>query len=67
MKLFSQVPAGIPTAREDLQRLRQIVADGPGWIERLEKAVRQGCIVPALAAAVIGGLYLPDPATANEM
>ena len=55
------------TAREDLQRLRQIVADGPGWIERLEQAVRQGGIVPALAAAVIGGLYLPDPATANEM
>lgn len=40
--------------REDIQNLRRIVGEGPGWIKRLRLAVRNGAVLPAAAAAIIG-------------
>jgi len=45
------------TIRADLQRLRAIVAEGPGWVGRLEAAVKKGGLVPAVAAAFLGAAY----------
>lgn len=40
------------TNREDIQRARKIIAEGPGWIGRLKKALQDGAILPATAVAV---------------
>jgi hypothetical protein len=40
--------------REDIQNLRRIIGEGSGWIRRLRLAVRQGAVLPAAAAAIIG-------------
>ena len=40
--------------RDDIQNLRRIVGEGPGWIKRLRLAVRNGSVLPAAAAAIIG-------------
>jgi hypothetical protein len=41
--------------RGDLQNLRQIVGSGPGWVTRLEQAVREGKVALPAAMAVLGG------------
>ena len=38
------------TVRKDLQKMRAIIASGPGWVGRLESAVKKG-LVPSVAAA----------------
>ena len=45
------------TVRKDLQTLRSIIASGPGWVGRLEAAVKKGGIVPGIAAAFLGAAY----------
>ena len=45
------------TVRADLQKLREIIAAGPGWVGRLEAAVKKGGIVPGIAAAFLGAAY----------
>lgn len=40
--------------REDIQNLRRLVGEGPGWIKRLRMAVRNGAVLPAAAGAIIG-------------
>ena len=45
------------TVRKDLQTLRSIIASGPGWVGRLESAVKKGGIVPGVAAAFLGAAY----------
>jgi hypothetical protein len=40
--------------REDIQNLRRIVGEGPGWQNRLKEALARGEILPALAAAYLG-------------
>jgi hypothetical protein len=39
------------TPRVDIQNLRQIIGEGPGWVDRLEAAIKAGAILPAVAAA----------------
>ncbi len=43
-------------AREDLQTARGIIGSGPGWIDRLEAALKSGVALPALAGL---GLVAP--------
>jgi hypothetical protein len=38
--------------REDIQNARRIIASGPGWVDRLEAALKAGAILPAVAAAI---------------
>jgi hypothetical protein len=38
--------------REDLTNLRQIMAGGKGWVDRVEAALKAGAILPATAAAI---------------
>jgi hypothetical protein len=37
--------------REDIQNFRRIVGSGPGWVDRMEAALKAGAILPAAAAA----------------
>jgi hypothetical protein len=42
--------------RQDIQNARRIIGEGPGWIGRLEKALKNGAVLPAVAgAAILGG------------
>jgi hypothetical protein len=38
--------------REDIQLARKIISEGPGWVDRLEAAMKAGAILPAVAAAI---------------
>ena len=40
--------------KEDVQNARRIIGDGPGWMDRLEAALKAGVILPATAAAIFG-------------
>jgi hypothetical protein len=40
--------------REDIQNARRIIGDGPGWVDRMEEALKKGAILPAAAAAILG-------------
>jgi hypothetical protein len=39
--------------RIDIQNARRIISQGPGWIDRLEKALKSGAVLPAVAGAAI--------------
>ena len=41
-------------AREDVQNLRRIIGEGPGWIDRLKTGLQNGAVLPALAALLLG-------------
>ena len=41
--------------REDIQNARRIISSGPGWVDRLEEALKAGAILPAVAAAIYAG------------
>jgi hypothetical protein len=47
-------------ARAAIQRARRIAGEGPGWIDRLEAALKAGVPLPVLAAAgvPVGALQL---------
>ena len=47
------------TNRQDVQKMREIIAEGPGFIGRLREAAEQG-IVPAAAAAAVIRLSVED-------
>jgi hypothetical protein len=38
--------------REDIQNARRIIGDGPGWVDRLEAALKAGAVLPAAVAAI---------------
>ena len=40
--------------REDVQNLRRIIGEGPGWMDRLKKALQAGVVLPALAVLAMG-------------
>ena len=42
--------------RDDIQRSRQIIGEGPGWIDRLEDALKKGVVLPAIGAALLAPL-----------
>lgn len=46
--------------REDIQNARRIIGEGPGWIDRLEKALARGELLPAVGAAIILPQLLED-------
>ena len=48
------------TGRRDLETLRGIIGDGPGWVSRLEAAVKKG-VVPGVAAAFLTSAFLNSP------
>ena len=41
---------------EDIQRSRRIIGEGPGWVDRLEQALKDGVILPAIGAALLAPL-----------
>ena len=41
---------------DDIQRSREIIGKGPGWIGRLEQALKDGVILPAIGAALLAPL-----------
>jgi len=42
--------------RDDIQRSRRIIGEGPGWIDRLEAALKNGTVLPAIGAALLAPL-----------
>jgi hypothetical protein len=40
--------------RDDIQNARRIISEGPGWIDRLEAGMKNGAVLPSVAAAVLG-------------
>jgi hypothetical protein len=41
---------------DDIQRSREIIGKGPGWVGRLEQALKDGVILPAIGAALLAPL-----------
>jgi hypothetical protein len=41
-------------AREDIQSARRIIGQGKGWVDRLEAALKNGALLPAVAVAIFG-------------
>jgi hypothetical protein len=53
--------------REDLQNLRLMVADGPGWIDRVKAALRTGAVsLPAVAALMVGAAAMRQEGSSRE-
>ena len=46
--------------RKDLETLRKIIGSGPGWVPKLESAIKKG-IVPGIAAAFLTSAYQLGP------
>ena len=41
--------------RQDIQNARRIIGEGPGWVSRLDEALKKGMVLPAVAGAVLLG------------
>lgn len=46
--------------RQDIQNAREILASGPGWLDRLDVAVAAKAILPATALAIFAGAHRPE-------
>lgn len=46
--------------RADVQKLREIVGEGPGWLGRLRSALEAGVVLPGIAAALLSQLSPSD-------
>jgi hypothetical protein len=47
--------------KEDIQNARRIIGEGPGWVDRLEAALKAGAILPAVAAAIYSAALQQSP------
>jgi hypothetical protein len=47
--------------REDIQNARRVIGEGPGWVDRLEAALKAGAILPAVAAAIYSAAPQQSP------
>jgi hypothetical protein len=47
--------------REDIQNARAIVASGPGWVDRLEQALKTGAIALPAVGAILSAAGLAPP------
>jgi hypothetical protein len=47
--------------REGLQNARRIIGNGPGWVDRIEAALNNGTILPAVAAAIYSAVLQQSP------
>ena len=45
--------------REDIQNARKIIGAGPGWVDRIEAALKAGALLPATAAAIFAAAQSP--------
>lgn len=52
--------------RKDLQNARRIISEGPGWIGRLESALKSGAILPSVFAALVTGAALQQQAPEQQ-
>jgi hypothetical protein len=39
---------------------RRIISEGKGWVERLQQALKDGAVLPATVAAVLGSALVPQ-------
>jgi hypothetical protein len=51
--------------RKDLENFRKIIAKGPGWVDRMEAALKAGVALPAVAGAVLLESYRQQGATSE--
>jgi hypothetical protein len=51
---------------EALQNARAIVGDGPGWVGRLETALKNGVVLPAVVAALLAPSLLQQAPAAPK-
>jgi len=42
--------------RADIQNARRIIGEGPGWVDRLSRALDAGALLPGVAAAVVAAM-----------
>ena len=42
--------------RADIQNARRIIGEGPGWVDRLSRALTEGALLPGVAAAVVAAM-----------
>lgn len=52
--------------REDIQRAREIISQGPGWVDRLEAALKAGVLLPATVAAIFAGATAVPREVSND-
>ena len=45
--------------RKDIQLARQIISEGPGWVDKFESLVKKGVLPSALAASIVTNLDMP--------
>jgi hypothetical protein len=48
-------------SKQDVPNARRIIGDGPGWVDRLEAALKAGAILPAVAAAIYSAAPQQSP------
>ena len=46
--------------RKDIQLARQIISEGPGWIDKFEALVKKGVLPSALVASIVTNLDVPS-------
>lgn len=55
MERDAEYAAQFGATRADIQNARKIIGEGgKGWVTRLEKALKEGALLPALGAAILG-------------
>jgi hypothetical protein len=51
---------------EAIQNARRIIGAGPGWIDRLEAGLKEGAILPAVAAGILFPVLRPQEQDPQE-
>jgi hypothetical protein len=51
---------------EAIDNARKIIGEGPGWIDRLERALKSGAVLPAIGAALLSPEVLRRAASGRE-
>jgi len=51
---------------EAIDNARKIIGEGPGWIDRLEQALKNGAVLPAIGAALLSPEVLRRAASGRE-
>lgn len=66
MERDAEYAAQYGATRQDIQNARRIIGEGPGWVGRLEKALKDGVLLPALGAAILAPAMMQPDANAQS-